>query len=232
MDYIAEGLGGAVKLIFSFDPELWEIVALSLIVSGTATILAAIINIPIFTYIGLSSFRGQRVFARFLNTMMSIPSILVGLLVSLLLARRGIFGPWHLLYTPTAMIIAQTILISPLVAGLTYEYCRNRGAKIKSLGKTLGASKRQTTFLTIKELRAEFFVCIVASFSRAISEVGSVMLVGGNIKGQTRVITTTIAMLNSMGDYAMAIALGLILLMIALVVNSVMYSFKDPRLYR
>ena len=126
------------------------------------------------------------------------------------------------------MIIAQVVLVSPLVACLTYELVKHRGRDIQKLGQTLGANKLQSTFMVISELKSELFIYTVNGFSRAISEVGAVMMVGGNIKGHTRVITT-ISMLNSMGDYAMAFALGMILIVISLIINSILYTYKEKR---
>ena len=229
MDYIIAGFWTALDMIFSGEPELWGIVGLSLRVSGSAIIIAALVIIPLFTFIGLRSFRGERVLSRVLNALMSMPSVVVGLLVSVTLSRRGPLGHLQLMYTPTAMIIAQVILVSPLIACLTYEMVKHRGREIQKLGQTLGASKIQSTFMVISELKSELFIYTVNGFSRAISEVGAVMMVGGNIKGDTRVITTTISMLNSMGDYAMAFALGMILIVISLVINAVLYTYKEKR---
>ena len=154
---------------------------------------------------------------------MSIPSVIVGLIVAILLSRRGPFG--HL-YTPKAMIIAQTLLVIPLILGLSYSLAKNRGSTIEKIGLTLGAKRLDTIILIIRELRVDLMVNVVTAFSRAISEVGAVMIVGGNIKGHTRVITTTISMMNSMGDYPMAIALGIILLIISFVINSILYTYS------
>ena len=127
------------------------------------------------------------------------------------------------------MIVGQVVLVSPLIACLTYELVKHRGRDIQKLGQTLGASKLQSVWMVISELKSELFIYTVNGFSRAISEVGAVMMVGGNIKGSTRVITTSISMLNSMGDYAMAFALGMILIVISLIINSVLYTYKEKR---
>ena len=157
---------------------------------------------------------------------MSIPSVIVGLIVAILLSRRGPLGQFELLYTPKAMIIAQTLLVIPLILGLNYSLAKNRGKAIEKVAITLGAKRFDTILLIIRELRVDLMVNIVTAFSRAISEVGAVMIVGGNIKGHTRVITTTISMMNSMGDYPMAIALGIILLIISFIVNSILYTYS------
>ena len=230
MDYILAGLKQALKLIFSTDSEFWGIVFLSLFVSISAVIIGMIVAIPIGTMLGLNKFKGEKVFARVIYTLMSTPTILIGLLVCILLSRRGPLGHLKLLYTPIAIIIAQTILVIPLIIGLTYDIVKTQGKEIKMLASTLGANKLQTVVLIIKELRYSLFINVVTAFSRAISEVGAVMMVGGNIKGQTRVMTTSISMFNSMGEYGMAIGLGLVLLIISLIINSIVYSYKNEGL--
>ena len=227
MDYIIEGFSEALKLLISFDIEVFKVISLSLIVSTTATILASLVFIPLGVYLGIKKFKGKRLFSRIVYTLMSIPSVIVGLVVALLLSRRGPFGFLDLLYTPKAMIIAQTLLVIPLILGLTYNLAKNRGVKIEKVAFTLGGNKLDSVFLIIRELKIDILVNIAASFSRAISEVGAVMIVGGNIKGHTRVITTSISMMNSMGDYPMAIALGIILLIISFGIHSVIYSYSQ-----
>jgi len=227
MDYILQGFSEALKLIFSFDTEVFKIIALSIFVSTTATILAAIIFIPIGVYLGIKEFRGKRLVSRVIYTSMSIPSVIVGLIVAIILSRRGPLGYLDLLYTPKAMIIAQTLLVIPLILGLTYNLAKNRGKTIEKVAFTLGGSKVDTIILIIRELKVDILVNVATSFSRAISEVGAVMIVGGNIKGHTRVITTSISMMNSMGDYPMAIALGIILLIISFFIHSYIYSYSQ-----
>ena len=160
-------------------------------------------------------------------TSMSIPSVIVGLVVAILLSRRGPLGFLDLIYTPKAMIIAQTLLVVPLILGLTYNLAKNRGSNIEKVAYTLGGNKLDTVILIMRELKVDILVNIATAFSRAISEVGAVMVVGGNIKGHTRVITTTISMMNSMGDYPKAIALGVILLLISFGIHSFIYSYSQ-----
>ncbi|NLX62890.1 MAG: ABC transporter permease [Tissierellia bacterium] len=226
MDYIAQGFKEAINLLISFDKEIYEIIFLSLFVSTSATIIASLIFIPLGIHLGIKDFRGKRVLSRILYTLMSTPSVVVGLLVAILLSRRGPFGYLDLMYTPKAMIIAQTLLVSPLILGLTYSLSKNRGKEIQKIGITLGASKLDIIILVTRELKIDLIVNIVTAFSRAISEVGAVMIVGGNIKNKTRVITTAISMMNSMGEYPMAIALGLVLLIISFGINSLIYSYS------
>ncbi|SHK19237.1 ABC transporter permease [Tepidibacter formicigenes] len=226
MVYILGGFKEAVKLLISFDKEIYKIIFLSLFVSSTSTIISSVICIPIGIFLGITSFKGKRLFSRILYTLMSTPSVVVGLLVAIILSRRGPFGFLKLLYTPSAMIIAQTLLVIPLILGLTYNLAKNRGKDIERVGITLGANKFQIIALIVRELKLDLFINIVTTFSRAISEVGAVMIVGGNIKGHTRVITTSIAMFNSMGNYAMAIALGIVLLFISFGINSIIYKYN------
>lgn len=227
MDYILQGFIEAFKLIISFDKEIFDIIGLSLLVSTSATIIASIIFIPIGVFLGIKKFRGKRALSRVIYTSMSIPSVIVGLVVAILLSRRGPLGFLDLIYTPKAMIIAQTLLVVPLILGLTYNLAKNRGSNIEKVAYTLGGSKLDTIILIMRELKVDILVNIATAFSRAISEVGAVMVVGGNIKGHTRVITTTISMMNSMGDYPKAIALGVILLIISFGIHSFIYSYSQ-----
>jgi tungstate transport system permease protein len=227
MDYILQGFKEAVKLLITLDKEIFKIVFLSIIVSTSATILASLISIPLGIYFGIKKFRGKKLFSRITYTMMSIPSVVVGLIVAIILSRRGPFGYLDLLYTKNAMIIAQTLLVMPLIFGLSYGLAKSRGGAIEKVAFTLGANKWDTIILIIRELKIDIMVNVATAFSRAISEVGAVMIVGGNIKGYTRVITTTISMMNSMGDYPMAIALGIVLLLISFIIHSIIYSYSQ-----
>ncbi|MFA5527350.1 MAG: ABC transporter permease [Peptostreptococcales bacterium] len=227
MDYIIDGFFKAIQLLTSFDQEVYGIIILSLLVSSTATLISSTFSIPLGIYLGAKEFKGKRIFSRLLFTSMSVPSVIVGLVVAILLARRGPFGSLQLLFTPQAMIIAQTLLVIPLCLGLTFNLSRTRGKEIKEMGITMGGSKINTLFLMIRELKMDILINIVTTFSRAISEVGAVMIVGGNIKNDTRVITTSIAMFNSMGDYPTAIALGLVLLLLSFIVNSLIYNYNQ-----
>lgn len=227
MDYITDGFLKAIQLIFTMDIELFKIISLSIIVSTSATVLSAMFSIPIAVTLGLKEFLGKEFLARILYTLMGIPSVLVGLLVAITLSRRGPIGWLELMYTPTAMVIAQFFLVTPLIMGLVFTIVRKRGKEIESAGKLLGARGFQLVMLVVRELKVEIVMAFLTAFSRAISEVGAVMIVGGNIKGHTRVITTSIVMFNSMGDYEIAIALGLILLFISLLMNSIIYRYKE-----
>lgn len=226
MDYILEGFKNSIEMLINFDKELYEIIFLSIKVSCIATFISSILMVPLGVYTGITDFKFKSLFSRLVYTGMSVPSVIVGLVISIILTRNGPLGFMNLMYTPLVMIIAQSILVSPLILGLTYNLSKSRGKHIKEVGITLGANKLQIIVLIIKELKEDILINIITAFSRAISEVGAVMVVGGNIKGYTRVMTTSIAMYNSMGDYSMAIALGIVLLLISFVINNITYSYS------
>ena len=217
----------AFNLLFTLDQEVYKIIILSLYVSLTATFISSILGVPVGVFIGIKNFPFKRIVVRFLYTMMSIPPVIAGLIVFLLISRKGPLGFLSLVYTPAAMIIAQTCLITPIITGIVYNGTKEMGNTVKTLGKTLGASPAQTMFLLIKELRINILSAVVTGYGRAVSEVGAVMIVGGNIKGHTRVMTTTIAMLQGMGDYSMAIAIGVVLLGISFLINSILFHFQQ-----
>lgn len=227
MDQIFEGFKSAFSLIASFDGELMNIVSLTLFVTILSTGISTIFSVPLGILLGIKDFPLKSLVIRILYTFMSLPPVIVGLVVFLLLARRGPFGQFGLLWTATAMIIAQVLLVTPIITGIVYNGTLEQGRNIKDLGKTLGASRPQLLFLLIRELRIEIFAGIISGYGRAISEVGAVMIVGGNIQGSTRVMTTAIAMLRSMGDYDMAIALGIVLLALSFIVNFALYHFQQ-----
>ena len=230
MDYIARGFVDAIGIILRFDGTFADIVLRSLFVSFSATMIASMIAVPLFMFLGLKEFRGESVISRLLNTFMSMPSVIVGLLVMLFLARRGPLGYLNLLYSVGAMIIAQTVLIFPLISAMTYELSKQSGRSVKRLAQTLGAGGIHAAAMAIRELKEFLFIYVITAFSRAISEVGAVMMVGGNITGHTNVMTTTISKYNSMGEYELAISLGIILLLLSSVINWVAYSFKEKGL--
>ena len=227
MEYIWEGFIGAFKLIVSLDPEMMEIVSLSLFVSGLSVSIATLIGIPLGVLLGMHQFRGKGAILRIVYTFMSMPPVICGLFVFLILMRRGPFGQFQLNYTVAAMVIAQVLLVIPIVMGLTYNLVRDRASIVTKLGSTLGGTRLSNLRLLIFEMRYGLIAALVSGFGRAISEVGAVMIVGGNITGKTRVMTTYIAELKSMGDYSRAIAIGLILILIAFIVNTVLYNIQQ-----
>lgn len=227
MEELTQGLKEALKLLITFDPELYEIVGLSLFVSLTAVLLSALIGIPLGVLAGLYAFPGKRLFIRFTYTMMSLPPVIAGLFVFLLIMRKGPLGFMRLSFTPTAMIIAQVLLVTPIITGLTYNIVKEKAPRVKALAKTLGANQWKSMKLLMFELRVGILAAVVSGFGRAISEVGAVMLVGGNIEGKTRVMTTYIALLQRMGDFDRAIAVGLVLLLISFLINAILYQVQE-----
>lgn len=225
MGYIMDGLKEAFKLLLSFDREIYLIISLSIFVSFTSTMIASFIGTPIGLFLAIKKFRFKKVFTRFLYTFMSLPPVVVGLVVAVLISRRGPLGQFGLLFTPTAMIIAQTLLVTPIITGIIFNHAKEQGPEIRQICKTLGGNRWDTLILLIKEMRITILIAVVTGFGRAISEVGAVMLVGGNILGHTRVMTTFIAMNNSMGNYSMSIAMGIVLLIISFIVNSILYKY-------
>jgi len=225
MDYIINGFVEAFRLLISFDPEIMQIVFLSLYVSFSSTLYSTIIGVPLGILLGITNFKGKKIVSRFLYTFMSSPPVVIGLFTALFLARSGPFGQFQLMYTATAMIIAQTILVTPVIMGIVFNQATTRGYDVVLTGKTLGANKRNMLFLLIAELKGSIMIALVTGFGRAISEVGAVMIVGGNIRGFTRVMTTFIAMNNNMGQYSTAIAMGIILMTISFITNSILYKY-------
>lgn len=227
MDIILQGVKEGLSLIFSGDPEIFEIVGLSLYVSSIAVIISACVGIPMGVLLGTHTFLGKGILVRTIYTFMSLPPVIAGLVVFLILMRRGPLGMYQLNYSPTAMVIAQICLVTPIIIGLTYNIVKEKAPIVNRLGLTLGAGRFRRLQLLIVEMRVGITTAVISGFGRAISEVGAVMIVGGNIKGQTRVMTTYIAELKGMGNYERAIAIGIILLVLSFVVNAVLYSFQE-----
>lgn len=227
MDVISAGIAQAFRLILSGDPEIAGIIGLSLFVSFSSVIISTCLGMPAGILLGTHSFRGKGVILRIIYTFMSLPPVIAGLTVFLILMRRGPLGHLQLNYTPAAMIIAQICLVTPIIIGLTYNLVREKAPVVNRLGITLGAGRLEIMALMIREMRIGLTAAVVSGFGRAISEVGAVMIVGGNIKGKTRVMTTYITELKSMGDYSRAIAIGIVLLAIAFAINAILYNFQE-----
>lgn len=219
MDLFFQGLKQAVFLIVNRDPQIIEILLLSLKISGIAIFISIIFGIPVGTIIALNRFYGRRLMIALINTGMGFPPVVIGLFVSIFLWRSGLFGFLNILYTPTAMIIAQTIIAFPIIVGLTIAAIQHVNPKLGLQAQSLGASKWQVMFLLIKEAKLPLLAAVMAGFGGIISEVGAVMMVGGNIKGQTRVLTTATLLETKMGHFDIAIALSFILLVLAFSVN-------------
>ncbi|MDD3932498.1 MAG: ABC transporter permease [Methanoculleus sp.] len=216
---IIEGFIEAIRLIITLNPQVVEITIRSLYVSLTATFFAALIALPAGALIYFYEFRGKHAVVSTLQTLYALPTVIVGLLMFLLLSNIGPFGFLRLLYTPGGMIVTQTVLIIPLLMGLTVSALSGIDRDKRYTITALGASRLQTVTTIIMEARFAVMSGVLLGFGRAIAEVGTVMIVGGNIRGATRVLTTAIALNTSMANYSMSIALGIILLGVALGVN-------------
>jgi tungstate transport system permease protein len=222
MSDIVSGFSQAVNLIVTLNPDVLQIAALSLYVSLTATILAACISIPLGGFIHFHDFRGKRVLIVLIQTLYSVPTVVVGLLIYLLISRSGPLGFFGLLWTPEGMILGQVVLIIPITTGLVISALSSIDRNISDTLTSLGATGFQNVMQVIREARFAILSAVILAFGRAISEVGVAMMIGGNIEGQTRVLTTAIALQTGLGDFGFSIALGIILLAIALVVVIIM----------
>jgi tungstate transport system permease protein len=216
---IVQGFIEAIRLVLTGDPELLEIVWLSLRVSGIALVISTLLGIPVGVLLGLRRVPGHGLVTATLYTGMGLPPVVVGLFVYLMLSRSGPFGPLGWLFTPKAMVVAQLIIAFPLVAGLTMAAVRSVDPALRLQVRALGATRLQEAAAVLVEARIGLIAAIVAAFGGIISEVGAVMLVGGNIAGKTRVLTTAIVLNTRQGEFALAIALGIILLIIAFATN-------------
>ena len=221
MEWIWEGIKQAVILLFSFDAEVWTITWLTLKVSGVATGISLLIGLPAGTWLALRRFSGQGLLFSLINTGMAFPPVVIGLWVSLFLWRSGPLGGLNLIYTPTAIVIAQTIIATPIIIGLTIAALQQLDPNLRLQLLGLGASRWQLIRALWREARLPLLAALMAGFGSIISEVGASMMVGGNIRDQTRVLTTAIVLETSKGQFALAIALGFILLFFAYIVNYV-----------
>ena len=230
MQYFAEAFNKALALMLSFDPELYGIIFLSIRISVIATLISTIIGLPLGTMIGLNRFWGRTALINLTNTFMGMPPVVVGLVVYILLSNQmGLLGPLRLLFTPAAMIIAQVLLAIPIVAGLTIVAVQGVDPLLKKTAVSLGANSLQLVWLIIKEARYAIGAAVITAFGRLTAEVGAVMMVGGNVRFQTRVMTTSIALHKGMGEFQMALALGIILLIISLLINSALDMLRSGR---
>ena len=226
MDTIIRGFVEAIKLIVSLNPDIIEIVLLSLLVSGLALAISVALGIPLGVLLGLKDFRGRRLFVTLVYTGMGLPPVVVGLAVFLMLSRQGPLGDWSWLFTPKAMVATQTILALPLVAGFTMISVAAIPPALTLQLQALGATPLQVTLTLLYEARNGVVAAVVAGFGAVISEVGSVMLVGGNIEHKTRVLTTAIVLETRKGSFDIAIALGIILLAITFTANWLVLHFQ------
>ena len=220
MNTFSDSFSVATGLVAHLDPKLIEIVALSLRVSLTATVLAACIGLPLGAALAVGKFPGRRALTVVVNACMGLPPVVVGLAVYLLLSRSGPLGVFGILFTPAAMIVAQTILITPIIAALSRQIVADAWSEYREQLVSLGAGTAGAVLTLLWDTRFSLATVMLAGFGRAVAEVGAVMIVGGNIDGVTRVMTTTIALETSKGDLPLALALGLVLIALVLLVNA------------
>lgn len=232
MELILEGIRTALTLIFSLDREVFAVTLLSLEISCSATLVSLLVGIPSGVVLALADFPGRRFVVSLVNTGMGLPPVVVGLFVTLFLWRNGPLGFLEILYTPPAMILAQAVIATPIVTGITIASIQNLPANLKLQVRALGATRLQTVWILVREARLPLLAAVMAGFGGVISEVGASIMVGGNIKGQTRVLTTATVMETGKGNFDVAIALSLILLVLAFGVNyllTVIQQRERPR---
>lgn len=227
MDSIFTGILEALQLILTLDPDLLEIVFLSLKVTLSAVVIASIIGLPLGAWLVVNRFRFRRATISVLNALMGLPPVVVGLFVYLLLSRSGPFGVLGLLFTPTAMIIAQVLIITPLIASIAHQAIRDLWAEYHDLLISLHATKPQRMKALLWDGRRALLTAVLAGFGRAIGEVGAIMIVGGNIDHSTRVLTTSIALETGKGNFAFAMGLGIILIVLAVAVNLLIHTLSQ-----
>lgn len=227
MNSIFNSIADAWSLIISFNSELFGIIGLTLSVTLLSTIISSAIGISTGILIGSTEFFGKKLILRLVHTFMGLPPVIAGLVVYLLLSRKGPLGELRLLFTPTAMVIAQVIIILPVITGLTIAAVKLKVKPIKETCKGLGMGKTNTLFMLFHECRYPIISALLAGYGRAVSEVGAVMLVGGNIQHNTRVMTTAIVLETGKGNYDRALALGIILLIMSFLINWVLQRFQE-----
>jgi len=226
VDLLIDSLLSALRLVVTMDPEMVEIVGVSLRVSLTSTLIAAVIGIPLGFTVAHGKFRGQRLCVTVLNTLLALPTVVIGLFVYAFISRRGVFGPLDLLYSQTAIVIGQVILIVPVVAAFTLAAISRIDSRYRKTALTLGANRIQASWVVFREARYGIAAAVIAAFGRVISEVGISMMLGGNIKGFTRTMTTAMALEYDKGSFTLAIALGLVLLGLSFSMNLLFHLFQ------
>ena len=232
MSEISQGFSTAFTLLGTANTELLSIVWLSLKVSGIAVMIASLLALPFGAWLALVRFPGRQSLIAVLNGMMGLPPVVVGLLVYLALSRAGPLGPLGLLFTPAAMVVAQTLLIFPIIAALTRQVIEDAWSEYREQLTSLNASRSQAMMALLRDMRFTLLTAVLAGFGRAIAEVGAVMIVGGNIDGVTRVMTTAISLETSKGDLALALALGIVLITIVVLVNAAAQIIKTTAMKR
>jgi len=219
VELLVDSLKSAILLLFSLDPELLEIIGVSLTVSFFSTVSAAVVGLPLGFFIALHRFAAKRFVLTCLNTLLALPTVVIGLVVYSVISRRGILGPLGLLYTQKAIIIGQTILIVPVIITLTIAAISKIDQRYRNTALTLGATYGQMAWVILREARFGIMAAIIASFGRVIAEVGISMMLGGNAKGFTRTMTTAMALEYDKGEFILAVALGIVLMAFAFTIN-------------
>jgi len=222
-----QGITRAIELIVSLDPEVMEIAGRSLMISLTSALIGSLICIPLAGLIHFHRFPGKRLLVNLIQTFYSVPTVAIGLFVFVLFSRAGPLGGLSLLFTPTVMVLGQIILITPILLGLTISALSGVDKTLLDTARSLGASGMQTSVVVLKEARFAVMAAVIMGFGRAMSEVGIALMVGGNIRGFTRVITTAISLETSKGDLELSIALGIILIIIALTINIILNRIQQ-----
>lgn len=227
MDFYSESLKTALELITSRDPDVVSAVTVSVVVSLWSTLFAALAGVPAGVAIAVTEFPGKRAAVTLLNTLMALPTVVVGLFVYSIISRQGPLGGFGILFTPSAMVIGQTLLAIPIVANLTMSAIKGADPRIVPTALTLGAGPFESIRRLVVEMRFGIMAAVIAAFGRVIAEVGVAMMLGGNIRGYTRTMTTAIAMETGKGEFALGLALGLILMTVALVVNMALNALQQ-----
>ena len=229
MDLIVNGIIQAFSLIVTLDPEVVEVTLLSLKISGAATLASTVVGVSAGTAVALLRFPGKRFVISVINTGMGLAPVVVGLFVTLFIWRSGPLGELGLLYTPAAMVLAQIVIAAPIITGVTLAAMQKLPGRLRLQILALGATRRQLVWLLMKEARLPLLTGVMAGFGGVISEIGASMMVGGNIKGYTRVLTTATVMETGKGNFELAIALGVILLVLAFTVNYILTAVQQRK---
>jgi tungstate transport system permease protein len=229
VDVLVDGLRQAAVLLLGRDPEILTVLWLSLQVSGAATVISLLLGIPTGSALALTRFPGRTLVVSAVNTGMGLPPVVVGLFVTILLWRSGPLGGWEVLYTPTAIVLAQAVIASPIVTGITLAAVQNVPAEFRLQLLALGASRGQMLWVVLREARLPMLAAVMAGFGGVISEIGASMMVGGNIKGQTRTLTTAMVLETSKGNFDVAIALSILLLVLVFGINWALTAIQQRR---
>jgi tungstate transport system permease protein len=232
MELILEGIKKAFLLIFTFDPEVMGITLLSLQISGTATLISLVLGISVGATVALTQFSGRRFVVSLINTGMALPPVVVGLFVTISLWRNGPLGFLGLLYTPGAMILAQTVIATPIVTGISLAAIQQLPVKLQTQILALGATRFQMILILVKEAKLSLLAAVMAGFGGVISEVGASIMVGGNIKGYSRVLTTATVMETGRGNFDVAISLSIILMILAYLINLILTQIQQREKHR